>query len=265
MEKTILNFLKSGLLDRYIIGATTDEESKKVETYINKYPEIEEEYNLLQDQLELAARTNAVHPSPKVLKSILNELDDKPVIALHEPKKKSKSWYAIAASIAALVFAGSSYMLYNQNQSLINENDTIAEEIFDLRSDINENNIKLDRVLSEFNRLNNPETEKYVLRGNDRAKDLKTVAYINPIEKSSLIDVVSLPEISDEQTYQMWANLQDRKINLGTLDATNGKLKSVPYIEDALSLSITIEPKNWNNTTASENSVAEIPIKNKDN
>jgi hypothetical protein len=156
-------------------------------------------------------------------------------------------------------------MLYNQNQKLVDENNTIAEEIFDLRSDINENNSKLDIVIRQFNRLNNPETEKYVLRGNERAKDLKTVAYINPIDKSSLIDVVSLPKLSDEQTYQMWANLQDRKINLGTLDASNGKLKSVPYIEDALSLSITIEQKNGSKTSTSENSVAEIPIKNKDN
>lgn len=264
METTVHNFLKSGLLDKYIIGATSDIETKQVEDHISKYPEIEEEYSLLQEQLELAARTNAVKPPENVLKSILSELD-KPVIAMHKPRKKPAPWLSIAASIAALVFAGSSYVLYNQNHALVDENNTIAEEIFDLRKDINENNDKLDNVLRAFNRLNNPETEKYVLRGNERAKDLKTVAYINPIDKSSLIDVVSLPKLSDEQTYQMWANLQDRKVNLGTLDASNGKLKSVPYIADALSLSITIEPKNGNNINASENSVAEIPIKNKDN
>lgn len=265
MEKTLLNFLKSGLLDKYVIGTASDLESKQVEKYIKKYPKVKEEYNLLQKQLELVAKSNAVSPRSNMLKSILNQLDDRPVIALHEPRKKSRSWFSIAASIVALVFAGSSYMLYNQNQKLVNENNTIAEEIFDLRSDIDENNNKLDIVISQFNKLNNPETEKYVLRGNDRAKDLKTVAYINSIEKSSLIDVVSLPKISDQQTYQMWANLQDRKVNLGTLDTANGKLKSVPYIEDALSLSITIESKNKDKTSTSENSVAEIPIKNKDN
>ena len=77
--------------------------------------EIEEEYNLLQEQLELAARSNAVNAPENVLKSILSELDNKPVIALHEPRKRLKPWYSIAASIAALVFAGSSYFLYNQN------------------------------------------------------------------------------------------------------------------------------------------------------
>jgi hypothetical protein len=137
MEKKILNFLSSGLLDKYVIGGTTDIESKQVEEYINKYSEIEEEYNLLQEQLELAAKSNAVKPPINILTAVLNELDDKPVIALHEPRKRSKSWYSVAASIVALVFAGSSYMLYNQNQELVDENNTIAEEIFDLRNDIN--------------------------------------------------------------------------------------------------------------------------------
>ena len=156
-------------------------------------------------------------------------------------------------------------MLYNHNENLTRENNTIVEEVFDLRKDIDENNNKLDNILNAFNKLNNPETEKYILRGNSRAKDLKTVAYINASDKSSLIDVVSLPELSDEQTYQMWANLQDKKINLGTLGPSNGKLQPMPYIEDALSLSITIETKNANNFEASENSVAEIPIKLKEN
>ena len=148
---------------------------------------------------------------------------------------------------------------------LYNKSDNDSKKITDLRKDIDENNNKLDDIVHAFNKLNNPETEKYVLRGNSRAKNLKTVAYINASDKSSLIDVVSLPELSDEQTYQMWANLQDKKINLGTLGTSNGKLQPVPYIEDVLSLSITIEPKDANEFETSENSVAEIPIKSREN
>jgi len=147
---------------------------------------------------------------------------------------------------------------YNQNKSLLNENNTIAEEVFDLRGDIDNNNNKLDKVMRELMKLNNPETQKYVLRGNERAKDLKTVAYINSTDKSSLIDVVSLPELSEEQCYQMWANLQDKMVNLGILDVNDRKLQSVPYIEDALSLSITIEPKGGNKKGSLENAVAQI-------
>jgi len=263
MKNKVHIFLESGLLDKYLIGATNAIENTEVETYISTYPEVKEEYDLLQDHLELVAKSQAIIPAPNTLDSILSAIDNKPVVHLHTTTKVPY-WFSIAASIAALIFAGTSFLLFNQNQSLLNENNTIADEIFDLRDDINSNNDKLDDVMRQFMKLNNPETEKYVLRGNERAKDLKTVAYINPVEKSSLIDVVALPELSEEQCYQMWAKLQDKMVNLGILDISDRKLKSVPYIEDALSLSITIEPKGGNKNASLENSVAQIPLK-KDN
>ena len=177
-------------------------------------------------------------------------------------KPKIPYWFSIAASIAALIFAGTSYIFYNQSEELKDENNTIAEEIFDLRDDIDNNNKKLDNVMSELKKLNDPETYKYVLRGNERAKDLKTVAYINPIKKSSLIDVVSLPQLSDEQYYRMWAQVNDKMIDLGILNPTEGNLKSVPYIEDALSLSITIEDKNSSETASRDKEVAQIELEN---
>ncbi len=110
-------------------------------------------------------------------------------------------------------------------------------------------------------KLNNPETEKYIIKGNERAKDLKTVAYINPKEKTSMIDVVSLPELPEEQCYQIWAELQGKMVNLGILDKADRKLRSIPYMEDALALSITIEPKGGNAIAAStKNSVAQISL-----
>ena len=263
MEKKVQDFLNSGLLDKYLIGTTTASETLKVESYISAYPEVKEEYDLLQDQLELVANAEAIQPPFGTLDNILEGLDEKPVIKM-QPQRRATPWYSIAASIAALIFAGTSFLLYDQNRSLLDENNTIAEEIFDLRDDIQDNNNKLDDVMRQFMRLNNPETAKYVLRGNDRAKDLKTVAYINPIDKSSLIDVISLPEISEEQSYQLWAQMQDKMVNLGILDASDRKLKSVPYIEDALSLNITIEPKGGNKNASLENSVAEITL-NKEN
>jgi len=263
MKNKVHTFLESGLLDKYLIGDTSPIESAKVEAYISQYPDVKEEYDILQDHLELVARTQSISPPSHSLDAILSAIDKKPVVQLN-PSRKIPFWFSVAACITALVFAGTSYLFYNQNQILLNENNTIADEIFDLRGDINSNNDKLDNVMRQFMKLNNPETEKYVLRGNDRAKDLKTVAYINPVDKSSLIDVVALPELSEEQCYQMWAKLQDKMVNLGILDINDRKLKSVPYIEDALSLSITIEPKGGNKNASLENSVAQIPLK-KDN
>ncbi len=265
MKNKVQQFLKSGLLDRYVVGEITPSEIKTAEYYIETYPEIKEEYDFLQDSLEIIAETNAITPPSSKLTDILTALDDKPVIAMPQEHKSRISWLSVAASIAALIFAGTSYMLYEQNQDLLNENQVVVDEIFDLRSDIEDNNSTLKGLKNELYKLNNPETAKYVLRGNDRAKSLKTVAYINPVDKSSLIDVVSLPELPQEQCYQMWVELQDKMVSLGILDQYDRKLKQVPYMEDALGLSITIEPRGGNENASVENAVAKIPLKAKDN
>jgi len=263
MKKELQTFLNAGLLDKYILGTATSEETKETEHYIDTYPEAEAEYIKLQNNLETLANVQAVEAPAFILNAIHEELDDTPVIALQTETSANKTpWYSIAASIAAFIFAGYSFMLFQQNKSLTRENQIVVDEIFDIREDINSNNEKLDNMMRQFMKLNNPETEKYVLRGNDRAKDLKTVAYINAVDKTSLIDVVSLPQLPEDQTYQIWAELQDRMVNLGILDTKDKRFKNIPYMEDALGLSITIEPKGIPNTNSVDNEVAEIALKN---
>ncbi|SFZ93832.1 Anti-sigma-K factor rskA [Flaviramulus basaltis] len=261
MNEKINTFLNSGLLEKYLLGETTSAETEMVESYISKSPEVQNTYNTLQYNLEVVAKSNAVEAPKDILNNILDELDEKPVIKLNRPKKYRK-WYklSVAASVAALIFAGSSFYFYAQKQKLSKENQVVVDEIFDLRGDIAKNNKMLDNVMRQLLKLNNPETEKYIITGNERAKDLKTVAYINPKEKTSMIDVVSLPQLPEEQCYQIWAELQGKMVSLGILNEADRKLKNIPYLEDALALSITIEPKGGNSVASLKNSVAQISL-----
>ncbi|WP_299337234.1 anti-sigma factor [uncultured Psychroserpens sp.] len=265
MEKKLHTFLQSGLLDKYVLDETSASESLKVEHYIQTYPEVEQEYLRLQDNLEILAKAHSVEAPQFILDNILDDVEEDatPIIKV-KPFRRKTPWYSIAASIIALVFAGSTLLMYQQNQLLLKENQVVVDEIFDLRSDIDENNKRLDDVMRKFMKLKNTETEKYVLRGNERAKDLKTVAYINAVDKTSMIDVISLPQLPKNHTYQIWAEMQDRMVNLGILDPSERELQSIPYMEDALGLSITIEPSG-NKDNTSESAVAEIELKNRNN
>ncbi|WP_179321216.1 anti-sigma factor [Winogradskyella helgolandensis] len=261
MEKKIQNFLNSDLLNKYLVGDLSLEESKEVEHFISTYPEAAQAYEKLQDNLEIIAKAGAVDAPDYILGDILKSLeakDNTKIIPL--ATKRKTPWYSIAASAAAILFAATSFMLYQQNIELNSENNVVVDEIFDLRSDIENNNSKLDELSRELMKLNNPDSRKYVINGNERAKNLKTVAYINPIEKTSMIDVITLPQLPKEQQYQIWAELQDRMVNLGILDESDRKLKQIPYMEDALALSIKIGTKG-DNTNENNTEVAEISLK----
>ena len=261
MESKLHSFLNSNLLNTYLVGETSREESKKVEHFISSYPEAAAAYEKLQDNLEIIAKAGALDVPNNVLAEILETLDasnETKVIQLVQPRKTP--WYSIVASAAAVLFAATSFMLYQKNQNLSDETNVVIEELFDLRSDINNNNSKLDELSKELMKLNNPDAKKYVFNGNERAKNLKTVAYINSVEKTSMIDVITLPQLPKEQHYQIWAQLQDRMINLGILDESDRKLKQIPYVEDALALSIKIGTKG-DEANENDTEVAEISLK----
>ena len=261
METKLHTFLKSSLLNMYLVGETSFEESKEVEYFMSNYPEAANAYEKLQDNLELIAKAGATDVPNNILSDILeslNETNDTKVIQLVQ--KRKTAWYSIAASAAAVLFAATSFMLYQKNQNLNDENNIVIEEIYDLRSDIDKNNSKLVELSRELMKLNNPDARKYVINGNERAKNLQTVAYINPVEKTSMIDVITLPQLPKEQHYQIWAQLQDRMVNLGILDESDRRLKQIPYMEDALALSIKIGTKG-DNTNENDTEVAEISLK----
>ena len=263
MEKKIQNFLNSNLLNKYLVGDLSLEESTEVEHFISNYPEAAKAYEKLQDNLEIVAKAGAIDLPNHILGNIMDSLEeanDTKVIQLVQNRKTP--WYSIAASAAAVLFAATSFMLYQKNIDLSSENNVVVDEIFDLRSDIESNNSKLDELSRELLKLNNPDSRKYVINGNARAKNLKTVAYINSVEKTSMIDVITLPQLPEEQQYQIWAELQDRMVNLGILDESDRKLKQIPYMEDALALSIKIGTKG-DSANENDTEVAEISLKEK--
>lgn len=250
MKDKIRIFLDTDLLEKYLLGTTTLEESQQVERYIAMYPEVRETYDELQENLEAFAKLHALK-TPEGLKTrILGR------IRAQQAGRRKFQRYAIAATFAALIFAGSSYFFYNQNQNLQQENTIVNNKIKTLEADMRS---QLEDVRNQFIVLNNPSTRKFMVNGNKKARELKAVAYINPVKKLSYINVRNLPNLPEDQCYQMWAEVNGKMVNLGVIRdiQDKDKLLALPYAEDAVSY-ITIEPKGGNDTPTVQNIVANI-------
>ena len=250
MKDKIQSFLDSDLLEKYLLGATTDLENLQVERYIALYPEVQKVYNELQENLEIFAKLHAVEAPLGLKDKILTRIKSE-----RSGRKRFIS-YAIAASITAIMFAGISYFFWNQNQNLQEENSVVSNKIKLLEENMKE---QLEDVRNQFIVLNNPQTKKYTVKGNQKAKDLKVVAYINPVKKLSYINVSKLPNIPESQCFQMWAEVNGKMINLGIIEEAGDqqKLMALPYADNAVGY-ITIEPKGGNELPSVNNIVANI-------
>ncbi|QCW99159.1 RNA polymerase subunit sigma-70 [Aggregatimonas sangjinii] len=250
MKDKIKNFLDSDLLEKYLLGTTTEEENLQVERYIAMHPEVRKTYDELQDNLEAFAKMHALKTPEGLKAKILARIKSENV------GRKRFFRYAVAASFATVMFAGASYFFYDQNQSLQEENEMVTNQIELLKEDMKQG---LEDMRNQFIVLNNPKTKKYNVQGNKKAKELKAVAYVNPVKKLSYINVSKLPNLPENQCYQMWAEVNGKMINLGVIQEAGDKekLMALPYSDEAIGY-ITIEPKGGNETPTVENIVANI-------
>ncbi len=250
MKEKIRIFLDSDLLEKYLIGDTSTEEALRVERYIAMYPEVREAYNELQENLEAFAKLHALKAPEGLKERILLKIR-------MERKQNNKFYkYAVAASIAAMIFAGSAYFFYDQNKSLQEENVIVNNKIKNLEMDMK---VQLEDLRNQYIVLNNPNTKRYAVKGNRKAKELKAVAYINPVKKLSYINVSHLPQLPEDQCYQMWAEVNGELVNLGVIKQFEDKEKllALPYGDNAIGY-ITIEPSGGNETPSVQNIVANI-------
>lgn len=254
MNERVQLFLEGDLLERYLMGTTSPIESQEVEHYIQKYPKVKETYNELQENLEEYASSYAVTAPVGLKEDILKQLRKQP--------RNSFSLLAMVGCVAAALFGIMTFMIFKQNQELLEDRRITTTLIEQLNNDIVSNKVSLQSVEEQFMILNNAATEKYVLRGNNNARKLETVAYVNSVEKKSYVNVVTLPELAEEQVYQMWAEVDGDLVPLDILKVTKDNLVEIPYEEKMASLNITIEPKGGSKETSPENVVANIKFEN---
>jgi len=248
MKQKLQSILDSDLLENYLMGTTSDEESLQAENYISMYPEVRKTYDELQENLEAFARLHAIE--------VPDGLKDQIMARIRKENKKGNRFvkFAIAASFAILVSAGASYFFWDQNQSLQEENTIVNNKIDNLQEEMRE---QLEDVRNQFIVLQNPETKQYKFTGNKKAKELKAVAYVNPVKKLSYLNVSKLPHLPEDQCYQMWAEVNGEMLNLGIIKEADKRLLALPYSDNAVGY-ITIEPKGGNDSPTVENIVANI-------
>ena len=249
MKEKVQSILDSDLLENYLLGGTSEEEMLRAERYIEKYPEVRQVYDGLQDNLEAFAKSHAITPPAGLKKKIMTRI---------AKEKRGRGRFlklAMAASVAILLSVGVSYFMWNQNQSLQEENAMVNEEIDDLQDDLRE---QLEDVRNQFIVLQNPDTKQYKVNGNKKAKELKAVAYVNPVKKLSYLNVSELPNLPEDQCYRMWAEVNGEMVNLGVIKEADKKLLSLPYSDNNALGYITIEPVGGNISPNDENIVANI-------
>lgn len=239
MDKTYI--LEHGILEQYALGELSDSDQQHVEALLRDDAELRQMLYDIELSFEKMAFENAMEVSPDVKTRLMQKVRKSTTRTLTEAQlRPNRSYLAVASSIAALLFIGSVY-LYMQLQDVQEELQIVSDQKKDLNDQIEELNTSLAETAKWYATINDPDTEKYVLRGNTSMPDATVIGYVNDAKKMVVINTQQLPDLDQDHDYQMWADVEGVMINMGVIDDRQDMV-AMTYIDNAESLNITIEP-----------------------
>ena len=237
------HILENGILEQYLLDELSIKQRVEVEHILNSDSELQSNFDKLEASFEFLGMDNAITPPENVKLRLMKSVNSSTKI-IPIKHNKSKFYIGIAASIA-IILGCTSFWMFNQLKSVKEELKIVQEEKALLKDDLKNLGVEIAKTSNWVNIINNSNTEKYILVGNDLAPNAKVISYVNHQDKTIAVNAQNLPKLDENHDYQLWADVEGEMISMGVLDRTKNLL-TMNYIDNAESLNITIEPLGGN-------------------
>ena len=247
MEKK--EIISSGLLEMYVMGATSSDESLKVEQWRSVFVEVDEEIINIEKSLEAYAFANAITPSSSVKEKIFISIKNNSSTenkSLQSAKVVSISPLRnIAAAAAVLLLIGSSVLnffyinKYNDVNSKFNES---QQQIALLNEHLTDLNNDMGIVQSKY-------SEPVSLKGLEAAPDAAAKIFWMKNTGEVYVDPINLPMAPNGKQYQLWAIVDGKPIDGGMITSKDGKkyhIQKMKTFGKAQAFAITLETEGGN-------------------
>ncbi|MEM9821505.1 MAG: anti-sigma factor [Bacteroidota bacterium] len=257
----IKTYISSGVLEQYILGLCSPEETQQVEEYAAKYPEVSEKIKKLQCCMEHYAELHAIPPPPRLKGKILSKIDDiaecqglsvefkkgvQEQIMPSAPPSTPFDWSRIWTGIAALMIlslSALSYSFYQKQNAANAELKRISSEINSIKFDYKELRDQSDQLQARYAVLKDVGTKHVHMTGSKIAPQALAVIYYNPDHKKTYLNVINLPQAPHGHQYQLWADVDGKHHNMGAVKVSNEEeqLHNLPFMENSKGFAITLE------------------------
>jgi anti-sigma-K factor RskA len=241
--------IESGALELYVMGSLPAEEMKQIDELRKQSKEVNLEIYRIENALEEFAFAQARQPKPELKEEIAKrigvglELDldmesVKSVIIHLKPVVR----FAAAASVALIVgLAGTTAYFYSQlNQAntqlaLLKQEQTVMAQ--QTKYVTTENQLFKNQLAV----ITNPANQQVVLKGLPIAPTANAVVYWNKTSGSAYINCAGLPQVAENEQFQLWAIVDGKPVDMGVL-SKDCSITEMKNVQGAVAFAITLEP-----------------------
>ncbi len=257
------DYISSGAIESYVLGLSDAQEVAEIEQLSLAYPEIKQAILEFEISLEAAAVAQAATPATATKAKLIQALQTEfnipviePVVPIQSnnppvltPVVPIKSWYkyAVAASILLIASSSLNIYFYSKYKEVDAQNIALLEQKSILSASNQSMQVKYNDLYDNFQITNNPNIIKVILAGtNGNATDLATVFWDSKTKDVYLLQN-QLPKAPAGKQYQLWALVDGKPVDAGTIGICNGVCK-LKNIEKAQAFAITLEKEGGSPT-----------------
>lgn len=225
-------FLKTGLLEQYVLGLANEDEARQVEHYVEAYPELQEELDSLRSALDEYAE-KFMHLPVAELRTRASGYPAK-AAGLRFPAWTGAVVFALLGALAYLTlsFYNGKAVADRHYQLLVSEFDALQKEC-----------ARQEQADRAYAFLSDVSTMPIALNNAGLLPEAFAVVYWNPGQQLAYINPVGLPPPPQGKAYQIWADVDGEMISMGLVDCRRRELQPVRFVENAENLNITLEPE----------------------
>jgi len=252
--------LQSGILEQYVLGLVSEEECAEIEVYMVAYPEVNEKVQRLRSCMEhytgihdIAAPQNNQGVPPDSKKNLgktrmrclsVETKFGQPLQKeqLAEMQNHTRLLTALA-SIAIIFFAGLSIYFYQKQANSAAALSQVQQDFSELEKQHQLVLAKMEITTTDQSFLKDKMTKKMNMKGVGVMPEAEVIVYYNPQKQRTVLDPVSLPEAPKDHHYQLWAEVNQQTVNMGTIDQGLAAHDLIPveFVAEAENFTITLK------------------------
>lgn len=238
----------SGLLELYVAGLTSEEETAQVVQSMKQYPEVVTAIHEIEDSIETYAQSQAIIPGHAVKEKIFSAIHKNekihPISANTASETKIVAirpyWKWVAAASFILLVSSSllNLLFYNQYHTIDNRLLQTQQELADAKLGLNDLKQDLSVIQSKY-------SEPVKLNGVNATPDAVAKIFWLKNTGEVYVDPSNLPELPKGQQFQLWVIVDGKPVDAGLIITSKigdkYRIQKMKSFGKAQAFAITIE------------------------
>lgn len=266
----IKEYIESGILEAYVLGALTEGERAAVEADMVMYPELAKEIAAIEAAMQSFAEANAEEPPAHMQQQIWNAIQQQSApqeVPEPQPAQEAKpqpkvvefappaaptrpSWQRAAVWAAVGVSVLTNFMLLSQRNKT-------KEEIAQMTSQMDSLKVSQQQVLAEYKKgrdmLVDTSMKTVVMRSMQPGKEMTGMMFWSKVTGESYLTIHAMPMPEKGKQYQLWVIQDGKPVSMGVIDnnlvANAGMMYKIPMqVKGGQAFAISLEKEGGNPT-----------------